>query len=808
MGIQGLLPALKSIQSTKHLSEFSGQTIAVDAYVWLHKGVFTCATELATGKPTHRYVDYAMEKVRLLRYHGIEPYIVFDGGPLPAKKGTEMERKSKRDEQLTRGNLLASQGRHSQARECYLKCVDVTPQMAYQLIKALRAESVQYVVAPYEADAQLAYLERRGIVSAILTEDSDLLVFGCKTVLFKFDPVARTVVSISRSDFGSVTANSSDANGISLVGWSDNQFRSMAILSGCDYLPSIPGIGLKTACALLRKFKTPQAVIKQIALEGKKRVPKGYLEHFKLAEKCFLHQRVYDSSLEKLVYLTDVNLEDWDELSEAYVGRDLEPALAKKLATGEVDPVTLEGMEDINPNFHPHSRILRDLPNGSNFKGKSKEKIKPINGGILSFFGPNPIIPRRARSPPPKPIVTTGKASGKRTLAEVLGQDLAAKKKRKSPSSAPTSPNITSSKFFGTSVASNVRRASSGGSVGFGIEKENLGLEEEDCPANDEDSLVAQGHVDPEMAEDIELEDSPVEQEDGYISPSPSMSRDFDDLSSPIQPRTRQISPQAEPGGLDFGVDPISSPPAECQAQFWRPGRPASPNTSVRVLVKASPEISTTSSAPIKHDCTVDLRDSFGNESSSEIDSDNDHTPTPSPLTPEELAGDLPNSPDHRNLSEAQELDDPEEREILALASRTDVVAAGWRKAWAFETPHLRAARRSRILPEGFLRRRETNVTPTGRHRLSQGAQNLPLLHTPFVHRNTSEQDQIFIPSKPASRSAAILTPANSVRSRKSLSFQEVQIGDYIEAVSPDVGPVPENTDNLTRLRFERFRCP
>ncbi len=56
MGIAGLLPSLKSIQKTKHLSEFKGQTIAVDAYVWLHKGVYACATELATGKPTHKHV--------------------------------------------------------------------------------------------------------------------------------------------------------------------------------------------------------------------------------------------------------------------------------------------------------------------------------------------------------------------------------------------------------------------------------------------------------------------------------------------------------------------------------------------------------------------------------------------------------------------------------------------------------------------------------------------------------------------------------------------------------------------------------
>ena len=54
MGISGLLPALKSIQVTKSLSDFSGQTIAVDAYVWLHKGVYACAGQLATGKKTHK----------------------------------------------------------------------------------------------------------------------------------------------------------------------------------------------------------------------------------------------------------------------------------------------------------------------------------------------------------------------------------------------------------------------------------------------------------------------------------------------------------------------------------------------------------------------------------------------------------------------------------------------------------------------------------------------------------------------------------------------------------------------------------
>lgn len=38
------------------------------------------------------------------------------------------------------------------------------------------------LVAPYEADAQLAFLNKSGIAQAVITEDSDLLAFGCKKV--------------------------------------------------------------------------------------------------------------------------------------------------------------------------------------------------------------------------------------------------------------------------------------------------------------------------------------------------------------------------------------------------------------------------------------------------------------------------------------------------------------------------------------------------------------------------------------------------------------------------------------------------
>lgn len=84
------------------------------------------------------------------------------------------------------------QPRHgTQSYECKYQSlhvvVDTSPvknvlRLAHCLLKACRARGVDCIVAPYEADAQLAYLNKCGIAQLIITEDSDLLLFGCDKV--------------------------------------------------------------------------------------------------------------------------------------------------------------------------------------------------------------------------------------------------------------------------------------------------------------------------------------------------------------------------------------------------------------------------------------------------------------------------------------------------------------------------------------------------------------------------------------------------------------------------------------------------
>lgn len=284
-----------------------------------------------------RYVDFAMSRVRMLLHFGVRPYIVFDGDYLPGKAGTEKDRASRREETRKAGMELLRMGRTTLAHAELQKSVDVTPEMARQFIEELKRAKIDYIVAPYEADSQLAYLEKRGIVSGILSEDSDLLVFGVKCLITKLDQYG-DCIAIYRDDFTS-------CRDYSLVGWSDADFRCMAILSGCDYLPGIGKMGLVTAYRLLRKHKTVERLIRAVQFDGKMKVPADYLGSYKKAELTFLHQWVYCPEAKSLVNLNP-STDGLDLMTLDCIGRYVEPEVATKVAQGYL---------------HPHSKQLLSL---------------------------------------------------------------------------------------------------------------------------------------------------------------------------------------------------------------------------------------------------------------------------------------------------------------------------------------------------------------------------------------------------------------------------------------------------------------
>ncbi|CAI0452056.1 unnamed protein product [Linum tenue] len=318
MGIQGLLPLLKSTMQPIHIKDLQGCCVAVDTYSWLHKGALSCSTDLCKGRPTSRHIEYCMHRVNLLRHYGVKPVLVFDGGFLPMKLEQENKRARSRKENLARAIEHEANGNSTAAYECYQKAVDISPSIAHDLIQVLKQENVSYVVAPYEADAQMTFLAVNKQVDAVITEDSDLIAFGCPRIIFKMDKYGQGV----EFQYSRLHKNRE----LCLAGFTNRMVLEMCILSGCDYLQSLPGMGLKRAHALISKFKSYEKVIKHLRYSTVT-VPPLYEELFRKAILTFQHQRVYDPVAEDIVHLSDIP-ESQDE------------DVAKGIATGDLDPFT------------------------------------------------------------------------------------------------------------------------------------------------------------------------------------------------------------------------------------------------------------------------------------------------------------------------------------------------------------------------------------------------------------------------------------------------------------------------------------
>ena len=206
MGIKDLLKVLEKDVEVTNISRFRGGKVAIDASGWLHKSLWVSVDDYVDsnfGKDEQLYVDFFVTRITNMRLCGTEPVFVFDGKRHAMKGETQAKRRDARQTFLEQGHKLlrnisqtadiqCKRKLRTEAVTCFQRGLTVTHEMERAVISALRRMDVTVIVAPYEADVQLAYLCRIGMCQAILTEDSDVMVYAAITgmsipILYKFD---------------------------------------------------------------------------------------------------------------------------------------------------------------------------------------------------------------------------------------------------------------------------------------------------------------------------------------------------------------------------------------------------------------------------------------------------------------------------------------------------------------------------------------------------------------------------------------------------------------------------------------------
>ena len=196
------------------LESLSDKRVVVDTSAWVHKldGIYEVAyARTSTPIYPHCTLKYSFAaKNRALTKLGMKPIFVFDG------KSPNMK---KRENARRHNNSMI-------AREQYQQCVDKiknklrdgdtvsgndcrdmfqfrrkmalpTPEDYSSLCMWMEENGLEYVQAPFEADAQMKQIIEEGRATAAITEDGDLIVYEVphifsKTVLNIKDPSKST----------------------------------------------------------------------------------------------------------------------------------------------------------------------------------------------------------------------------------------------------------------------------------------------------------------------------------------------------------------------------------------------------------------------------------------------------------------------------------------------------------------------------------------------------------------------------------------------------------------------------------------
>jgi flap endonuclease-1 len=229
MGVRNLNNLIKymardSIRNV-NLSLLSGKTLAIDLQLFLYK--FQIQEKNA--------VKEIYKQIIHLKKFGINICYVLDGKP-PAEKMTELYRRSKlklKSKEILEclkktEDSIDSQTIKDKIVELKKNSITISNELKNEIRLLCKCMDIQIIEnTNLEADKTIGILYKNGVIDGVISEDNDMLVYGCG-YLYRFYRVNSDVV-----------VEYSLPNILEKLGVTYEQFVDICILSGCDYYKNI-----------------------------------------------------------------------------------------------------------------------------------------------------------------------------------------------------------------------------------------------------------------------------------------------------------------------------------------------------------------------------------------------------------------------------------------------------------------------------------------------------------------------------------------------------------------------------------------
>ncbi|RLN17931.1 DNA repair protein UVH3 isoform X1 [Panicum miliaceum] len=118
----------------------------------------------------------------------------------------------------------------------------VSSEMFAECQELLQMFGLPYIIAPMEAEAQCAYMEMSNLVDGVITDDSDVFLFGARNVYKNIFDDRKYVETYFMKDIESE------------LELTRQQLIRMALLLGSDYTEGVSGIGIVNAIEVVHAF--------------------------------------------------------------------------------------------------------------------------------------------------------------------------------------------------------------------------------------------------------------------------------------------------------------------------------------------------------------------------------------------------------------------------------------------------------------------------------------------------------------------------------------------------------------------------
>ena len=228
-----------------NLFNLMGKTIVIDVSIYLYR--YNCNNELFEN-------FYSM--LSLFKLNKIIPLFIFDGKPPPEKYEKLIERKLERKNAEETYNLIMENSEKNISKKeleiLKRKKSYVTQNNIKNLKLLFEHYGVMYDVAENEADELCASYVINGKAWACLSDDMDLIVYGCPRILRYFSILNETVVVYDTERI------------LSFYNISYINFKYICIISGTDYNDSILSIKTLFNIYLNDKNNFKKNIVKRI----------------------------------------------------------------------------------------------------------------------------------------------------------------------------------------------------------------------------------------------------------------------------------------------------------------------------------------------------------------------------------------------------------------------------------------------------------------------------------------------------------------------------------------------------------------